>query len=76
MSRSEYDKLFAAKPERPKTREEITDSTARAILKEEEDERTALTRKLREARLKMEARAPAPVPVKRKKPVTPRLIRY
>jgi len=41
----------------PQTKAEITDSTVRAILKEESDERTLRTRKLREARLAMEAKA-------------------
>ncbi len=76
MSKNVYENLFAAKPEAPKTKEEITDSTARAIIKEEESERTALTRKLREARLAKEAKTPATAPIKRRVAPKPNLRKY
>lgn len=76
MSKTDFRDIFAAKPETPKTKEEITNSAARAILKEEVDERAALTLKLREARLAMEAKTPAPAPVKRRAAPKPRLRKY
>ena len=48
-----------------RSREEITDSVARTIIREETDEREALTAKLKAARLAREAESPAPRPVKR-----------
>jgi hypothetical protein len=64
MARRTEDDVFKLKPKNPQTRAEITDSTVRVILKEEADERTSLTRKLRAARLAREAEAPEPVPAK------------
>lgn len=50
----------------PQSKFEITNSTARAITKAEADSREAKTRRLRQARLEMEARRPAPAPAKRR----------
>jgi hypothetical protein len=56
------------RPARPsaETKAEITNSTARAILKAEADRRDAKTEKLRQKRLEMEARQAPPAPVKKK----------
>ena len=59
--------VFTAVKAPAKDKAAITDRTARAIIKDETDQRAALTRKLREARLAREAAAPAPAP--EKKPV-------
>ena len=72
MGETRHDDVFKVKPKTPHTRAELTDATARAILKEEADERTARTRKLREARLAREAEAPPPAPAKRRATRKPR----
>ncbi|MBR9826110.1 MAG: hypothetical protein GYB36_09950 [Alphaproteobacteria bacterium] len=76
MEKMNEHSVFGTKPKTPQTRAEITDSTSRAIIQEEADERAALTRKLREARLEMEAKNPAPATPKRKPPVTPKFRKY
>ena len=60
--------IFKLKAPTPKSRADITDATVREYLKEESDARTALTNKLRAARLAREASEPAPEPVKRRSP--------
>lgn len=59
------DNLFRAARPGPQTKADITDSTARAIIKAETDSREAKTRRLRQARLEMEAQRPAPASAKR-----------
>ena len=76
MQKLNENDVFSTKPKSPKTRAEITDSIARAIVKEETDERAALTRKLREARLEMEEKNPAPTPAKRRPARRPNFRKY
>lgn len=60
--------IFKLKSPTAKSKADITDATVREYLKEESDARTALTNKLRAARLAREASQPAPEPVKRRSP--------
>lgn len=68
VDRTEADGLFKLKSPAAKSKADITDATVREYLKEESDARTALTNKLRAARLAREAEAPAPQPAKRRSP--------
>ena len=72
MANDKHDDVFKLKPKSPQSKADITDETVRALLKEEAEERTAQTQKLRAARLAREAEAPAPAPVNRRKPTVPR----
>lgn len=58
------DNLFHSVRPRPQSRADITDSTARAIIKAEAESREAKTRRLRRARLEMEANCPEPAPTR------------
>ncbi|WP_157015546.1 hypothetical protein [Mesorhizobium xinjiangense] len=58
------DNLFRPMPTKSQSKAELTDSTARAIIQAEADDREGKTRRLRQARLQMEARQPAPAAVK------------
>lgn len=58
--------LFRATRQGSQTKADITDSTARAIMKAETDSRQAKTQRLRQARLEMEAQRPEPAPAKRR----------
>ncbi|MCT7375544.1 hypothetical protein [Chelativorans salis] len=58
------DNLFRPAPTTPRSKAELTDSTARAIIQAEADSREAKTQRLRQARLQMEARQPKPAPAK------------
>ena len=60
--------LFRPTPSRAQSKADLTNSTARAIIKAEVDEREAKTNRLRQARLEMEARQPAPAPAKARAP--------
>ncbi|MED5548024.1 MAG: hypothetical protein VX529_01585 [Pseudomonadota bacterium] len=60
--------IFTLKSTAPKSKADITDATVREYLKEEHDARTALTNKLRAARLAREAAQPAAEPAKRRSP--------
>jgi len=70
VDRTEADGLFKLKSPTSKSKADITDATVREYLKEESDARTALTNKLRAARLAREASEPAPEPAapKRRSP--------
>jgi hypothetical protein len=59
------DNLFRPMPTKPQNKADLTDSTARAIIQAEANDREAKTRRLRQARLQMEAQRPEPAPVKR-----------
>lgn len=58
------DNLFRSAPTPPRSKAELTDSASRAIIQAEADTREAKTRRLRQARLQMEARQPKPAPAK------------
>ncbi|WEX11823.1 hypothetical protein [Chelativorans sp. AA-79] len=60
------DNLFRAVRPGPQSKADLTDSAARAIMKAEADSREAKTRRLRQARLEMEAQRPEPAPAKRR----------
>tara|TARA_B100000989_G_scaffold278181_1_gene239721 strand:- start:26 stop:313 length:288 start_codon:yes stop_codon:yes gene_type:complete len=60
--------IFTLKSTAPKSKADVTDAVVREYLKEEHEARTALTSKLRAARLALEASQPAPEPVKRRSP--------
>jgi hypothetical protein len=66
VDRTEADSLFKLKSPKSKSKADITDATVREYLKEESDARTALTNKLRAARLAREAEAPEPAAPKRR----------
>lgn len=72
MANEKYDDVFQVKRKSPQSKADITDETVRSLLKEEAELRTAQTQKLRAARLAREAEAPAPAPVKRRRPTVPR----
>lgn len=58
------DNLFRPVLSKAQNKSELTDSTARAIIKMEADDREAKTRRLRQARLEMEARQSQQAPAK------------
>lgn len=58
------DNLFRPMPPKPQSKAEITDSTSRAIIEAEAEKRDAKTRRLRQARLEMEALQAASDPAK------------
>lgn len=58
------DNLFRPAQPGPKKKSDFANSAARAIIKAEADSRDAKTRRLRQARLEMEARQPKPAPAK------------
>ncbi|WP_309083145.1 hypothetical protein [Chelativorans sp.] len=66
------DTLFQPAPTRAQSKADLTNSTARAIIKAETDAREAKTLRLKQARLEMEARRPAPVPAKAAKSRAPK----
>lgn len=72
VDRTEADGLFKLKSPTAKSKADITDATVREYLKEEHDARTALTNKLRAARLAREAETPEPPAPKRAVPQRPR----
>ena len=57
MTALNKDTLFRPVPSRSETKAEITDRTAREIIKTETERRNAKTERLRAARLEQEARA-------------------
>ncbi|MFC6487964.1 hypothetical protein [Nitratireductor sp. GCM10026969] len=56
--------LFRPVPSKAQSKADLTDSTARALIKAEADSRQAKSQRLRQARLEMEARQPKPAPTK------------
>ena len=58
------DNLLRPQKSKAQSKADLTDSTARAIIKVEADERQAKTRRLKQARLEMEAQQPQPAPTK------------
>ena len=58
------DTLFSAPRSKAENKADITDRTARAIIKAEAERRIAKSERLRQARLDMEARQPKPAPAK------------
>lgn len=76
MVRKIDDDVFKLKTGPVKNKAEMTDQVVRDIRQAETDERTALTRKLREARLAREAAEPAPEPAKKTVPQRPRFRVY
>lgn len=56
--------LFRPAQSKAQNKAELTDSTARAIIKAEADAREAKSQRLRQARLEMEAQQPEPAPAK------------
>jgi|GEM_PF-3086686 len=72
VDRTEADDLFKLKSTTPKSKAEATDAAVREHLRQEADARTALTNKLRAARLAREAEAPEPAAPKRAVPQRPR----
>ncbi len=59
MVRKIDENLFSLTPKPSKNKADVTDRVSREIVQAETDERTALTSKLREARLAREAAEPA-----------------
>lgn len=72
VDRTDADDIFKLKSPTAKSRADITDATVREYLKDEADARTALTNKLRAARLAREAETPEPAATKRAAPRRPR----
>lgn len=72
VDKTEADDLFKLKPTTPKSKAEAADAVVRERLKDESDARTALTAKLRAARLARETEAPEPAAPKRAVPRRPR----
>jgi hypothetical protein len=56
--------LFRPLPTKLRSKAELIDCAARAIIQAEADDREAKTQKLRQARLEMEARRAEPAPAK------------
>lgn len=72
MNKDNSEGVFSVKPKKAQDKAEITNSVARAIVKEETDARIAQTSALRAARLALEAAKPAPVKPKRRVVSKPR----
>ncbi len=76
MVRKIDDDVFKLKTGTPKNKAEVTDQIVRDIRQTESDERAALTRKLREARLAREAAEPASAEPKKTPAQRPRFRVY
>ncbi len=72
MTKSNYDSIFSFAEKKPQTKGDITDATVREILREQTEERAALTDRLRKARLARDLEAAANGTAAPSKPVRKR----